>query len=457
MRSMRLMLVATLALSACSKGGEDTTATCEAPRANAGVDVAITLGGGTTLDASASTTCVGTEATRAYTWSIEQAPVGSTVDDTMFGASNGSADALSVPFTPDVVGSYVIALVVSDGTTSSTPDLVVITVTSEDAVPSADAGDDATTKINGRVVLDGSGSRDPEGSPLTYSWALASKPDGSTLFDADAVFDSHSESASIVPDVPGTYVISLIVSDGAHFSEPDFVTVTAGALNSQPYADAGSSTTLAACASNTLTLDAYGSYDPDGDALTYRWWLTSAPADSMVDDASFDDATKPNARFTWDVVGTYTFSLQVSDGVNTSAIDEVSYTMVDASKNKAPNANAGADQTIEGKADCTVADYASDCEDCENATFTVDGSGSNDPDGDTLAFYWRETTSGSTVGPLNILNPSAAVTEIAAPPVPATLTTGKKTTFDVTLDVSDCAKFDDDSVKLTITCTGKKI
>lgn len=456
MRTMSVVLLTALAFTGCAKTDDTITETCSGPKADAGENVALALGGGTTLDASASELCPGTESQIVYTWSIEQAPVNSSVDDTIFGASNGSPDAKNVPFTPDVVGSYVISLVVSDGETSSQPDVIVITVTSDDAAPVANAGDDVTTKVDQRAVLDGSGSSDPEGVPLEYLWTLVESPSCSDLGATD-VYDSHSETASLVPDCAGTFTIALIVSDGAHYSEPDYVNVNAGDINTTPYADAGTSTTLSACASNTLTLNGYGSYDPDGDTLTYRWWLNSAPPDSTVDDSSFDDPTKPNPRFNWDVIGTYTFSLQVTDGVNDSAIDIVTYTMVDQSLNKSPIANAGADQTVDAKADCTVASYVADCEDCEAQEFEVDGSASSDPDGDQLSFFWTETTTGSTVGPLDIVAPTAGFTLVRTPTLPATLTTGKTTSFEMQLMVSDCTKSDDDKVKLSVTCTGKKI
>jgi hypothetical protein len=456
MRTMSVVLLTALALNGCTSGKDDTVETCSGPKANAGENVALALGGSTTLDASTSELCPGTDAQVVYTWAIEQAPVTSSADDTIFGASNGSSDAKTVPFTPDVVGSYVISLVVSDGENSSQPDVIVITVNSDDADPIADAGADVSTKVGQRAVLDGTGSSDPEGAPLEYLWTLVESPSCSDLGATD-VYDSHAATASLVPDCAGTFTVALIVSDGAHYSPPDYVNINAGDTNTTPYADAGSSTTLAACASNTLTLNGYGSYDPDGDSLSYRWWLNSAPPDSAVDDDSFDDPTKPNPRFNWDVVGTYTFSLQVTDGVNESAIDEVTYTMVNQSLNKSPIANAGADQTLEAKADCTVASYVADCDDCEAEEFELDGSASSDPDGDQLSFFWTETTVGSTVGPLDIIAPTAGFTLVRTPVMPAILTTGNKATFDLKLSVSDCTKSDDDTVKLTFTCTGKKI
>ena len=68
-----------------------------------------------------------------------------------------------------------------------------------------------TEAMRGVVVeLDGSGSNDPDGDNLTYEWSFTTRPAGSgaTITGAD------DEIASFVPDVIGSYVIRLTVSDG---------------------------------------------------------------------------------------------------------------------------------------------------------------------------------------------------------------------------------------------------
>jgi len=59
------------------------------------------------------------------------------------------------------------------------------------------------------VTLNGSGSTDTDGEPLAYQWSMVSAPSGSTA----AILNPTAEIASFVPDLPGTFVVQLIVND----------------------------------------------------------------------------------------------------------------------------------------------------------------------------------------------------------------------------------------------------
>ena len=58
-----------------------------------------------------------------------------------------------------------------------------------------------------------------------------------------------------------------------------------GSQNRIPTADAGKTMDFGGCAGNPVQLNGYGSFDPDGDRLTYAWALVSAPTDSAATDA----------------------------------------------------------------------------------------------------------------------------------------------------------------------------
>ena len=182
--------------------------------------------------------------------------------------------------------------------------------------PTADAGEDQTVATGATVELDGSGSSDPEGDSLTYSWTL-SAPGGSgaTLSDATTV------NPTFVADVDGKYMATLVVNDGTSDSEPDSVEIEAEAEpNEAPTADAGADQSVVTGA--TVQLDGSGSSDPESDSLTYSWTL-SAPDGSGA--TLLGDITV-NPTFMADVDGLYVVTLMVNDGTIDSEPDSVEIT-----------------------------------------------------------------------------------------------------------------------------------
>lgn len=87
----------------------------------------------------------------------------------------------------------------------------------------ADPGPDVVARVGSVVRLDGAGSADPEGEPLSYAWRLARLPPGS----AATVFDAALVSPRFKPDLPGAYEVELIVLAGTRRSAPVRTTVMA--------------------------------------------------------------------------------------------------------------------------------------------------------------------------------------------------------------------------------------
>jgi len=315
------------------------------PVSNAGADQAVRVSDTVELDGSSSSDPNGDSLT--YNWSFVSRPAGS-------GAVLSTANAVNPTFTADVAGSYTVRLIVNDGTVNSAPDTVVVATLN--SAPISRAGADQAVLVNDTVQLDGSNSSDADGDSLTYTWSFVSRPAGSgaVLSTASAV------NPTFTADVAGSYTVRLIVSDGTVNSAPD--TVAISTENSAPAADAGADQTV--LVTDTVQLDGSGSSDVDGDDLTFAWSLVSRPAGSS---AALSNPQALNPTFDVDVAGSYTLRLVVNDGTVNSAPD----TVMISTENSAPVADAGADQTV-----------------LAGETVQLDGSGSSDVDGDSLAFRW---------------------------------------------------------------------
>ncbi len=446
-----LLLLGSTAFLSCNDGRKetgDTVPACAEVIANAGPDQYVTLGSEVTLSGAASTTC--SRGPTSFSWSFESIPVESAITDSAF-TDNSTSTAVETQFSPDAVGTYVVDLRVTSSDIESATDVVVIEVSADDAPPVADCGDNITVELGDAAQLDGSASHDPDGDPITYSWALSSVPDESSLSSSD-IFNTDSATPTVVPDVLGTYLVTLVVSDGHQWSDPDSCTITAVNGNSPPVADAGVGGTLPACSPNQLQLDGYGSYDPEGAPLTYQWSLNSAPSGSSCSNSSFDDRTSPTPIFTWDLPGDYIFQLEVYDGEIWSTPDTVNYTTTDRSENHLPVANAGDNQTITEISVCTGESYAAlDCADCPATTLELDGSSSYDQDGDDIDFLWSEPT-----GDLSFSLPTSSFTLVTTPSMPGEWGVTTTTEWAVTLQVNDCEGTVSSSMTITYSCTGER-
>ena len=320
-----------------------------APVANAGPDQKVFVTQTVTLNGDHSSDVDGDPLT--FGWTLVSAPEASS-------AVLANPTSVTPTFVVDKPGVYVAQLSVNDGTAASAPDTV--TITTANSAPVANAGADQSTLVNQTVMLDGSGSTDVDGDPLTYAWSLVSVPIGSSA----SVSDPTAVAPTFVADRPGTYVAQLIVSEPNAMSAPDTVTITT--LNSAPVADAGLDQTMAA--GQVVFLDGAGSSDVDGDPLTFQWSLTSAPAGSS---AVLVNPTGAAPTFIVDQPGTFVAQLIVNDGTVGSAPDTVTINTT----NSTPVANAGADQ-LNARGGASV---------------TLDGSLSNDADGHTLTYSWSLT------------------------------------------------------------------
>lgn len=321
-----------------------------APVASAGSDQTVLVSQTVSLDGSHSSDVDGDPLT--YSWALLSVPTGSS-------AALDNATAVRPTFVADRAGTYIAQLIVSDGSLSSGP--ATVRISTGNTAPVANAGPDQTVATRRVVFLNGAASSDADGDALTFQWSFTSRPPGSSA----ALTDATSIAPSFTPDQPGTYVAQLVVNDGKANSAPDTVSITT--TNSAPLANAGADQ-LHVHVGSTVTLDGTLSTDVDGDPITYHWSLLSRPAGSA---ATLSDPTAAMPTISVDVIGDYVAQLIVNDGFVNSDPD----TTLVRSTNNPPVANVGPDQNV------TV-----------GVTVTLDGSGSSDPDGDSLTFRWSLTS-----------------------------------------------------------------
>jgi RHS repeat-associated protein len=315
-----------------------------APTADAGTDQQARVGDRVQLDGTSSSDPEGD--TLTYSWTLHTRPAGSV-------ASLDDSGSATPSFRIDVAGTYVVELVVDDGSLSSDPDSA--RVNTQNTAPNAKAGSNQTVALNATVQLDGAASSDIDGNSLTYSWTLT-VPAGS----AATLSDPADVRPEFFVDVGGDYRVDLIVSDGTESSVAD--TTLVSTLNAPPEAVAGADQTVVT--GGLAQLDGSGSYDADADPLSYSWSMVSRPAGSA---AALSNAFVVDPSFVVDLAGDYEISLVVNDGFADSESDSVRI----STTNSAPAADAG-----------------SDIEVGLGQEITLDGGNSMDPDGDGLSYLW---------------------------------------------------------------------
>ncbi len=361
----------------------------QAPVANAGSDISITLPtNSTTLNGSASSDADGTITT--YAWTKTSGP--STYNIV-------SPGGMSTVLNNLVQGVYVFTLQVTDNAGASATSTVTVTVNAAVAPPPppppvnvppvANAGSDINITLpTNSTTLNGSASNDIDGTITTYAWTKTSGPSTYTIANAGSM------STALSNLVQGVYVFTLQVTDNNGASATSNITVTVNAavappppVNVPPVANAGSDINIT-LPTNSTTLNGSASNDVDGTITTYAWTKTSGPSTYTIANAGSMSTALSNL-----VQGVYVFTLQVTDNAGATATSAVTVT-VNRAPNKAPVANAGNDISI------TLPDDA----------VTLDGSASTDPDGSIVSYSWNKING---PGALTIVNSNTTAPSVA--------------------------------------------
>jgi hypothetical protein len=335
-----------------------------------------------------------------YFWSITSRPEGSV-------AQLSNPHSVVPTFIADQFGTYEITLKVDNGVKES--ETVHLTINALNHEPLANAGSNQIQSRGSLVRLTGSGSTDEDGDLLSYEWEWLQKPENSL-----AELNSSTEAnPKFTADQEGIYILGLKVADYYSSSTLQTVEITVIA-NQTPLADAGNDVEVVT--GSVIALDGTKSSDPEKESLTYLWTLVSKPDGSNL---TIPESSKSKPVIQPDVAGEYLIQLTVSDGANTSTVDEVKITAVD---NRPPVALAGDDLTTSF-----------------HHTVTLDGSKSYDPEGQALIYQWSFITkpqnSNASIQGANTSNPSVHA--------------DKEGLYTLKLKVSDGSFTNEDQVQIT--------
>ena len=274
------------------------------PVADAGADRIVHAPGVVTLDGSGSFDPE--SQALSYHWRFVTKPLFSK-------AELSDANTVSPRFTVDEKGRYEIQLIVNDGQTDSSLDVVAVTYRPTDLTPVIQLQRDGNT-----LTLDGGGSASQAGGVLHYEWRILKAPPFSNANFSDR---TAPRTTFRITD-SGDYEIALVVSDSTGESATDVIKVSS--TNTSPVAVAQASDERATGV--PILLDGRNSGDGDDDPLDFHWSLLTKPSGSQ---AVLATPGRPQVLLVPDVAGDYRVQLVVSDGFSESNPDVIELSVVD--------------------------------------------------------------------------------------------------------------------------------
>ena len=338
------------------------------PTANAGLDQNITLpassvslnGSGTDPDGIIT----------AYLWRKISGPANGTITNTA--SATTTATGL-------VQGVYKFELKVTDNSGATDLDTMQVTVNAAaNQLPVANAGPDQNITLPVSTASLIGSATDPDGIITAYLWRKISGPTNGTITNSAAA------STAATGLLQGIYKFELKVTDNSGAIDLDTMQVTVNpAANIAPTANAGPDRTITLPV-NSIVITGSGT-DPDGIISSYLWTKISGPA------VSISNAAASTITVTGLLQGFYKFQLKVTDNSGATDLDTMQVA-VNPTPNQLPVANAGLDQNIT----------------LPTNSASLTGSGT-DPDGNIIAYLWRQIS-----GPANgtITNTAAASTTV---------------------------------------------
>ena len=299
----------------------------EAPIARIDAPDRVALGDAVVFDASGSSAASG----RILAWRWD------------FG-DGGTAEGAQAEHVFKTAGPHIVSLAIDTDAETSCSAVTGQRSILVNAAPLPDAGEDVVVGVDQEILFDASGSSDPDGAIVNYSWNFGDGTTGSGMYVRHRFRES------------GQYEVDLTVTDDSDVhnntaSDRRIVTVNHAPV---PAIDAQAS----ACAAEAVAFSGSRSSDPDGQIARFEWRFGNG---TTVDDAE--------AQHVFPRPGTYDVDLVVDDGrgLNNSRAKATSALHV----NRPPQPEAGPDRLV-----------------CPGDEVTFDGSTSIDWDGEISSYDW---------------------------------------------------------------------
>lgn len=360
------------------KPGLTSTDTCavrvvfvnEAPFAEAGVSQTVYEGEKVVLDGTGSSDS--DDGIDSYQWTKIAGPDVTISDETsanpFFTAPDVRSDGISLTF----------RLTVRDFSGLSSSDACIVNVIYINEPPVAEAGADQIVNEGATVTLTAVNSKDEDDGIRSYLW---NQIQGTEVTFSDKTSVNPTFTAPATPIDGEVLRFQLTVTDSGGLESTDTCSVNITYVNKAPVAEAG--TTQTVNEGSQVTLNAAESSDPDDGIGSYLWEKIAGP------DVSLSDAASVSPTFTApDTDGSgvaLTFELTVTDKSGLQSKDAVIINVTNV--NKAPVADAGADQIAS-----------------EKTVVTLSAANSSDTDDGIISYNWTQLE-----GPTVSLSDSSAI------------------------------------------------
>lgn len=249
-----------------------------APIASAGIDQRVSVRAGATLDARASSDPDRDALT--YSWRQTAGPAVTLVGTGATASFFAPNTSVTLKFEVTVTDSF-------EAKATDEVEVVVEAANRPNTKPVPLAGPDQRVPVGKVVTLNAGGSTDPDKDALSFTWRQMSGT-AVTLVNAENV-----KANFVAPNEPATLVFEVTATDSFGANDVSRMVVTVEPTNRpnaapvirvsvSSLAAIQVSTSAPTQAGTTIILNASGSSDPDGDALSFSWRQVSSSAVTLI-------------------------------------------------------------------------------------------------------------------------------------------------------------------------------